>query len=388
MARSPKPHWFPARDCWRFQHGGKQRYFKRESDAWAAIAEIEKHGGAKSDLVAEAIADFVEIRPRRAHALRAFLDFAGSKFLHEVTTRDLATLTAQLEAAGKKPWTIRQYISAAHTLLRWAYETGLLEKLPPKPKLPVARANPSPIDLDLLSRILDSFDKKIGARALAVITFRIETGCRPGEACGLKWSYLDVGASEHGIFRIPADRHKTGRKTGRDRVIYLTAAARAIVDRQRADPLPEFVFRSRLDQPYTPGGLRSVWNAAVRRVDPELKISSYRLRHLFGFLMRRQGVPVDVLQKLYGHTNINTTMIYYRAEDSAALAAMASASALSPALPGPAAPAANKSTEKPRRRKTRARSADQPATGKSAPPGPSRSTAGEIPGSDRDAPAG
>lgn len=52
-----------------------------------------------------------------------------------------------------------------------------------------------------------------------LIRFVRVTGCRPGEACDLRWSDIDWEAS---IAVIPPERHKTGGKTGRARTIILT----------------------------------------------------------------------------------------------------------------------------------------------------------------------
>jgi len=337
MPRTPKPHWFAPRSCWRFQQNGRQFYAKTEALAWARLNSMLPADAARPvELVAEAIAEYLQDRPEREHALTRFMDLYGAKFLGEITTRLLADFVERLKLQKLTPWTIRAYMSAAFSVLRWAHDRGFLETLPGKPKMPTCRANPSPIDLELLGRILRAMDTPRRRPALQVIKFRIETGCRPGEACGLRWKWFAPDVGDHGLFRIPPDHHKTGRKTGRDRVIYLTAAARAVIDAQRSDPLPEFVFESALGEPFSVAGVRSVWRRAVHAVDPTLRLSSYRLRHLFGFLMRRQGVPVDVLQKLYGHNSISTTMVYYRAEDGAALEAVGKTTQFAPVSSSPA----------------------------------------------------
>lgn len=381
MPHEPKPRWYKPRNCFKFQMG-RRIYYGTEAWCWSKIDDLKRNRGSdRVQTIAQAITAFTTLYPRREAVLKAFDDAYGMRLIDEVSTRDLAKLVAQLESAGKKPWTIRQYVGAAHSLLRWCQRQEYVSEIPAKPKMPPAHANPSPIDNDLLARILAALAAHGNQQALHVIRFRLETGCRPGEACGLRWAWLqpDVGADvgAHGTFRIPPAHHKTGEKTGTDRVLYLTAEARKIVDAQRR--CGEFVFVSEVGRPYTVGGLRSAWRRATARVDPDLKLSSYKLRHMFGFLMRRQGVPVDVLSKLFNHRSLKTTQVYYSAEDSAALAAVGSVSVLAPAPPAPPARVPSSDSPTPPRRKTRARSPRQSASATNAPAGPSPATAAAAP---------
>lgn len=77
-----------------------------------------------------------------------------------------------------------------------------------------------------------------------MLWFQRLTGCRPGEACRLLWSDIDWQA---GKIVIPAERHKTGKKTKRDRIIHLTPpVVRLLRTIERLpDHHPEHVFTHR-----------------------------------------------------------------------------------------------------------------------------------------------
>jgi len=47
-----------------------------------------------------------------------------------------------------------------------------------------------------------------------------------------------------------------------------------------------------------------------------VRITPHQLRHSNATLLLNAGVPIEALQKLLGHTNIDTTMIYGRVYDS------------------------------------------------------------------------
>ena len=133
-----------------------------------------------------------------------------------------------------------------------------------------------------------------------LIRFVAETGCRPGEACTLRWEHFDP-AQRAAI--LPLREHKTGRKTGRPRLILLSPALVALLEEIRADPErhPTHVFthgcghlatqteeRRRQGDPWNSNALsrkvkelrREAIKAGILREDSGLKrLHLYRLRH-------------------------------------------------------------------------------------------------------------
>lgn len=83
-----------------------------------------------------------------------------------------------------------------------------------------------------------------------ILKFMAATGCRPGEACGLKWSQV-----YRAIRKCAIPRHKTSKKTGEPRVIALNDEALDVLDSAPASD-SEYVFPSRFRKPYTIGGCR------------------------------------------------------------------------------------------------------------------------------------
>jgi integrase len=67
------------------------------------------------------------------------------------------------------------------------------------------------------------------------------TGCRRGEAIGLRWRHVDLKNDR--LVLSPAE-HKTGRKTGKPREINLPTAAQAIIARQHEGDPDQLVFRA------------------------------------------------------------------------------------------------------------------------------------------------
>ena len=117
---------------------------------------------------------------------------------------------------------------------------------------PVRRGLP----LERLQRILEALRTGRRRRMRTILAFILETGCRPGEACRLRWSDINL---EGGTCVLGA--HKTGHSTGRPRTIYLTPEAREILaqQRERAES-EEWVFVSWLGKPYWVTALRQAFH--------------------------------------------------------------------------------------------------------------------------------
>ncbi len=58
--------------------------------------------------------------------------------------------------------------------------------------------------------------------ALAALRLALLTGMRKGEILGLRWAWVDL---EAGVIHIPPDAHKSGARSGRERLVHLCGAA-------------------------------------------------------------------------------------------------------------------------------------------------------------------
>jgi integrase/recombinase XerD len=84
-----------------------------------------------------------------------------------------------------------------------------------------------------------------------------------------------------------------------------------LLERPRTNSLHLFVClkgRQR-GQAMTPAGLRSLFRHHRLR-SQVLRANPHRLRHTFGSDMVRHGISLPALQKLMGHSHIQTTMLY------------------------------------------------------------------------------
>jgi integrase len=134
-----------------------------------------------------------------------------------------------------------------------------------------------------------------------------ETGCRPSEIAKVTAQnvYLDLG-----IWVLP--EHKTRKKTGKPRVVYLTPAmvqlTKELVQRHPEGPL----FLNSRGKPWSRNAIRCRFRHLRRKI-PGLKgVVSYTYRHSFATDALENGVGVAQVAELLGHTNTDMLMQHYQ----------------------------------------------------------------------------
>ena len=148
----------------------------------------------------------------------------------------------------------------------------------------------------------DSLMRPEVADAVRVIAL---TGARKGEIIGLRWRHVDL---KGGTLTLPIDGHKTGQKTGQERIIGLPALASAIIARQPAGSADDLVFTparggNRLD-------LTKPWRTIRATADLPAGIGLHGLRHSLASHMAMNGAEAAEIMAALGHRDITTSQKY------------------------------------------------------------------------------
>lgn len=181
----------------------------------------------------------------------------------------------------------------------------------------------SPTELRRLGETLSRLEAEGRESVFVVAAFRllILTGCRLGEIQTLQWShvaarYLELPDSKTGARRIP-----------------LPPAARAVLDALPREPINPFVIVGAV-QGQAITDLQHPW----RRIRAEAGLVDVRihdLRHTYASNAVANGMPIQMVGKLLGHTQLQTTMRYaHLADDPVMRAAERNSAMLSEAMTG------------------------------------------------------
>ena len=151
-------------------------------------------------------------------------------------------------------------------------------------------------EIGRLHRVLDSQTRK-GAREQAdIIRLLLLTGCRKSEIVCLRWSEV------HDDMLVLADSKTGARK------VPLNSQARTILERRPRGTSP-FVFPSPLDAARPRHSDPELWYRFRREAGIE-DVRLHDLRHTHASHAVMNGVPVPVISRLLGHSNVRMTLRY------------------------------------------------------------------------------
>ena len=199
---------------------------------------------------------------------------------------------------------VRQILNLAAT--EWIDEYGLTW-LAVAPKIRLFPDNnkrlPYPLSWDEQHVLFKALPPHLANMAL----FAVNTGCRAGEICTLRWDWeVRVPELNTSVFIVPGELVKNGD----DRLVVLNRVALSVVDGLRGKH-DSHVFS------YRGNPVEQMLNSAWRRVRREVGLPQVRvhdLKHTFGRRLRAAGVSFEDRQDLLGHRSGRITTHYSAAE--------------------------------------------------------------------------
>ncbi|MHB1739150.1 MAG: tyrosine-type recombinase/integrase [Actinomycetes bacterium] len=276
-----------------------------------------------------------------AHTVRLHLEPAlGRKRLARLSVADVDELWAAKRKVGYKPNSVRIMRAVLRRALGQAEREGLVLRnvaalsQPPRVAQPEGRS----LTVEQANKLLVAAR---GDRLEAAFLLLLSYGLRRGELLGLSWSDLDRGAATLEVRRA-VRRRKSARaddgtyaggavsrvevaelKTRRSRrVLYLTPgivaaldahAARQAVERNEAESLwaeSGMIFTSLVGTPIDPDNFAKAFvrlcrSAGLGHWHP------HEARHSAASVMLAQGVPLEVVSEVLGHSSIAITKDVY-----------------------------------------------------------------------------
>jgi len=158
-----------------------------------------------------------------------------------------------------------------------------------------------------LFKTLDAMEveKRLRRQVADAVRTLALTGARRGEVTGMRWKHVDL---QRGLVTLPPASHKTGRKTGQDRIIGLPAVAQAIVARQEPGEPEDFVFKPAKGK--GPLELNKPWHTIRAAAKLPAGIGLHGLRHSLASHMAMQGAQASAIMTALGHRNLATSQKY------------------------------------------------------------------------------
>lgn len=262
--------------------------------------------------------------------LRQLDPFIGALSLRQVHMGTLQEFIAKRRRDGVKTKSINAALAVVRRILNlavseWMDDRGMtwLEAAPRIRLFPVTDARaPYPLSTVEQKFLFQELPDHLARMAL----FKVNTGTREQEVCGLRWSYeVKVPGLDTSVFLIPGKNVKNGE----ERLVVLNRVARSVIESQRGKH-PDFVFaqefKNKAPRPVR-GMNNTAWKNARERAaerwseahrEPALegfrRVRVHDLKHTFGRRLRAAGVCFEDRQDLLGHKSGRITTHYSQAE--------------------------------------------------------------------------
>ncbi len=316
MGRPNKPWFRPDVGWWVTNIGRKQFRLAQgkgnKAEAERAFHELmavrpqrpDSHDARVCDL-AEA---FLEFARRKGYSddtyrnyrfyIMGFCEFRGFRLAGEIITHDVTKWIAT------KKWNDTTEYNAKRTVFRlfsWAKDEGLLAVNPLKG---MRREKPETKRRCLLEHEYCSLLHGARRPFRVVLWSLMETGARPSELRRLQWTEVKID-------RFVIKHHKTAKKTGKDRVIYLSKRMQRRISQLRERSTSPFVFVNSRGKPWTGNAIRLQVDRIKKRLGLANDLCAYMIRHTFATWALVRGVDPATLAELLGHTSTDMIMRVY-----------------------------------------------------------------------------
>ncbi len=243
--------------------------------------------------------------------LKLLMPWIGSIPLDQIHIGTLQPWIENRRKAGAAVGTINHGLKVVRRILNlaateWIDEFGLtwLHAAPKIKLLPdTNKRQPHPLSWEEQDRLFQELPAHLAEMAL----FAVNTGCRDGEICNLRWEWeVAVPALDTSVFIVPGQYVKNGD----DRLIVLNRIALSVVNERRGKhPTHVFSFQGKP----TSRMLNGAWLRARKRAGlPGVRV--HDLKHTFGRRLRAAGVSFEDRQDLLGHRSGRITTHYSAAE--------------------------------------------------------------------------
>lgn len=162
-----------------------------------------------------------------------------------------------------------------------------------------------------------------------LLAFLLATGCRPGEAQGLKWSDVNWPAGsvtiqrnlvrlDKGVWQFGEPKTARGRRT----VPLSPGMMKRLSDHRRAQQEArlkagsswnalDLVFCNQIGEPYAHDYLPTLWKATLKKAGLPMTFRSYDARHTAATLLLQDKTSPKVVSERLGHASVNITLDVY-----------------------------------------------------------------------------
>lgn len=227
-----------------------------------------------------------------------------NKNIEEIIANDVrAYLYLYKESRQISNRTLNKYQDNLKAFFAWAYDEGYIQKNITKQLGTIKyeikeRQALSQIELEHVRNACDDL------RSRAMVEFIYSTGCRVSELCGVKKSDINWGTKTVLLFG----------KGSKYRTSFLNAKAefylKWYMSTRHDDNEYLFVSKRKPHNKLNKCGVEKIFRDLNKKVKLDKHLTPHILRHTTATTALHNGMSLDKIQKILGHSTVSTTMIY------------------------------------------------------------------------------
>ncbi len=161
------------------------------------------------------------------------------------------------------------------------------------------RKLPDVLSIDEVKQILNKIEN---LKHRTIISLIYSCGLRISEAINLKVGDID---SKRMVVKIVQS------KGNKDRYIPLSEKMLLLLREYYKEFKPNnFLFRGQVKEIYSARSIQAILKTTLAKTNIKKKITVHSLRHSYATHLLEQGTDISLIQKILGHKNINTTLLY------------------------------------------------------------------------------
>lgn len=238
-----------------------------------------------------------------------YLQATGKNDLKEIERRDIEGFVEDEQDRGLKLSTVKTRLAIVKAFVRFISEKGLIKEdvFPWKLKIKLPEALPRAMEAEDVDRLLAISGSE---RDRAMIVLLLRTGMRIGEL--LNTRMVDVDMGEQKILIYEAQKNHLGR------VVYFSDDAKAALEEwlEKRGDSHELLFYGLGGKVLSYPAARMMFVKYLDRAGLSHKgYTLHSLRHTYATDLLNARMPIQVLEKLLGHTSLEVTRRYARLKD-------------------------------------------------------------------------
>ena len=231
------------------------------------------------------------------------------KDISEITSNDIrAYLYYTQKERNISNRTLDSRRTAIHAFFEWAANEGYIGKNPCRviKNIKYERIEKQPLTDMELERIRQACET---IREKTLVEFLYSTGARVTEVCDVKKADIDFYKGEVVVLG----------KGNKHRKTFLNARCKLLLKQYFTirDDESQYLFVSerRPHKVLKKEAIERIVRIIGERAELDRPLTPHLFRHTLATLMLQRGTPITEVQKILGHVNINTTMIYAKVSD-------------------------------------------------------------------------